>query len=189
MTNNSQLNQELKNKVEEVKNMNTNQVQENKGLNVLSNENAKSVAVSTVAVAGTTTRKSFNEDPRDDATYYLLKDTQKLYTNLGWNNDKEWNNRQRPLYDKLIKEVETVKEEIEELQLMTKQDNEIKEINQQLKETPVANITIEFAEKGQFSIVNTQTKQVITTNTADVIKSTIAVMSSIKPISENNNQV
>lgn len=171
MTNNSQSNQELKNKVEEVKSLNIK-------------------AESTVAVAGTTTRKSYNEDRRDDITYYLSKDIDKVYNDLGWNEKLNWTNRQREiLYGKIKEEVEQIKEQVKEVELMTKQEKEIKGINQQLKETPVANITIEFAEKGQFSIVNTQTKQVITTNTADVIKSTIAVMSSIKPLSENNNQV
>ena len=154
-------------------------------LNVLSNEKATSIAV-----AGETIRQSYNEDKRDDITYYLSKDIEKVYNDLGWNENLNWTNRQRELlYGKIKEEVEQIKEQVKEVELMTQQEKEIKEINQQLKETPVANIAIEFADKGQFSIVNTQTKQVITTNTAEVIKSTLAVMSTIQPISENNNQV
>ena len=154
-------------------------------LNVLSNEKATSIAV-----AGETIRQSYNEDKRDDITYYLSKHIDQVYNDLGWNENLNWTNRQREiLYGKIKEEVEQIKEQVKEVELMTKQEKEIEEINQQLKVTPVANITVEFADKGQFSIVNTKTKQVITTNTAEVIKSTLAVMSTIQPISENNNQV
>ncbi len=187
MANNSQENKELNNKIEEVKDMNENQFQENKGLNVISNEKAKSIAV-----AGTTTRKSYNEDIRDDITHYLSKDIDKVYNDLGWNEKLNWSDRQREiLYGKMKGEVELIKEQVKEVELMTKQEKEIKEIQKQLKETPVANITVEFADKGQFSIVNAQTKQVMATNTADVIKSTLAVMSTMKlgDTSVNENQV
>ncbi len=154
-------------------------------LNVLSNEKATSIAV-----AGETIRQSYNEDKRDDITYYLSKHIDQVYNDLGWNENLNWTNRQREiLYGKIKEEVDQIKEQVKEVELMTKQEKEIEEINQQLKVTPVANITVEFADKGQFSIVNTKTKQVITTNTAEVIKSTLAVMSTIQPISENNNQV
>ena len=152
-------------------------------LNVLSNEKATSIAV-----AGETIRQSYNEDKRDDITYYLSKHIDQVYNDLGWNENLNWTNRQREiLYGKIKEEVDQIKEQVKEVELMTKQEKELGEINQQLKETPVANITVEFAEKGQFSIVNAQTKQVITTNDAEVIKSTLAVMSTIQPISENNN--
>ena len=164
---------------------NSEEIKENKMLNVMSNEVEKSITES--IGTGATTRKSYNEDRRDDVTYYLSKDIDKVYNDLGWNEKLNWTNRQREiLYGKIKEEVERIKEQVVEVELMTKQEKEVGEIQRQLKETPVANITVKFAEKGQFSIVNTQTKQVITTNTADVIKSTIAVMSSIKPI---NNQM
>ncbi len=162
-------------------------------LNVMNNKTIKSINES-IGI-GATTRKSYNADRRDDITFYLLKDIDKVCQDLGWNEKLNWTDRQREiLYGKIKGEVEQIKEQIKEVELITKQEKGIEEINQQLKERPVANITVEFADKGQFSIVNTQTKQVIATHTAEVIKSTLAVMNSMQSeiITENktnNNQV
>ena len=162
-------------------------------LNVMSNKTIKSINES-IGI-GATTGKSYNADRRDDITFYLLKDIDKVCQDLGWNEKLNWTEGQREiLYGKIKTEIEQIKEQIKEVELMTKQEKELEGINQQLKETPVANITIEFADKGQFNIVNTQTKQVIATHTAEVIKSTLAVMNSMQSeiITENktnNNQV
>lgn len=194
MQENSINNQELKNS-EEVKKMNDSQVQENKGQNVLSNEKVKSVAESIVAVVGTTN----DINKRLNIIDYLWKDINKVHKDLEWNKKLNWTKKQKKLlYEEVKEEVEKTIKQVKTVALMVKTEKEAGEIQQQLKETPVANITVEFAEKGQFSIVNTQTKQVITTNTADVIKSTIAVMSKMKlgdtsasatENDANNNQV
>ena len=98
-------------------------------LNVLSNEKATSIAV-----AGETIRQSYNEDKRDDITYYLSKHIDQVYNDLGWNENLKWTNRQREiLYGKIKEEVDQIKEQVKEVELMTKQEKELGEINQQLQ--------------------------------------------------------
>lgn len=107
---------------------------------------------------------------RKNALKYLLNAKDSITRTLNCNAKLHWSKEEITL----LRRVRALSNElgaiIDTLKIIPKQQEEMREIQQQLVEQPIENIKVEYAKSGEFSIINIETKVIETTGNKDEIK-------------------
>lgn len=107
---------------------------------------------------------------RKSALQYLSNAKDSITRTLDYNGKLHWSKEEITL----LRRVRAISNElgtiIDILKVIPKQQEEMKEIQQQLEQQPIANIKVEYVKGGEFSVINTETKVIETTGNKDEIK-------------------
>ena len=150
-------------------NLTDNQINQNKNEESIKQQNE-------IPVTGDETEVKKERNKKYDYIRYAKEASQRLYNSWNWNANGEWTSWERKIFNEIKEEQDKIGKMIETLELAPEQEKIMEEIQKQLEEQPIKDISIDFSYSGQFKIVDTTTGEIIIEDKAEIIRGFLKVI-------------